>query len=195
MTTDLTVRADLLAALEQQGWITPTALRIDDPNLSFDRYQALGVMLDRLHDASKFWLGDWLLVGEHLFGEEAAQAAAATRRSEKTLLRWAWVCRRVAPSRRRESLSFTHHTLVAPLEPAEQSEWLERAEAGGWSSRDLQAALRDRLALGAGERECADLVEAMARDLRAGLRGCGLDTTAVLVEVRGVGFSYEVRIP
>jgi len=60
----------------------------------------------------------------------------------------------------------------------------------------MRQAVKERRALDAGERdECGDLVAEMAANLRAGLRGCGLGETVILVEVKGAGFSYEVRIP
>jgi N6-adenosine-specific RNA methylase IME4 len=41
-------------------------------------------------------------------------------------------------SRRRESVSFTHHGEVVGLAPSEQDAWLERAETEGWSARELR---------------------------------------------------------
>jgi putative SOS response-associated peptidase YedK len=40
-------------------------------------------------------------------------------------------------SRRREVLSWSHHREVAALPPAEQDEWLDRAEAEKWDRNDL----------------------------------------------------------
>jgi hypothetical protein len=68
------IRTDLLIALEDAGALTPTELRLE-VDISFDRYEALGHMFGRLHDASKWWIGDWLIYGEDTFAEEAAQAA------------------------------------------------------------------------------------------------------------------------
>ena len=130
----------LVQALEESGVITPTGLTLD-PDISFMRYEALGRLLGRMHDATKWWIADWLLYGEQRFGERAAQAAAATVRSERTLVNYAWTASNVPPTRRRESLSFTHHVLVAPLQGPEQSRWLERAERHEWSSRELGLAI------------------------------------------------------
>ena len=58
-TTDL-VRADLLASLEESGWINSTALVIDRPDLSYEKYESLGVLLGKVHSAAKWWAGDWL---------------------------------------------------------------------------------------------------------------------------------------
>jgi hypothetical protein len=93
-------------------------------------------------------------------------------------------------------LSFSTHAEVAALDLAQQRELLDRAVAEGWSSREMREAVKQRRELGDAERdECGDLVAEMAANLRAGLRGCGLGETVILVEVNGAGFSYEVRIP
>ena len=141
MSDDIAIRTDLLVALEDAGALTPTELRLG-VEISYPRYEAIGAMFGRLHDASKWWIGDWLNYGEDTFGEEAAQAAEATRRSVETLRNYAWTCRHVSPSRRRDGLTFTHHVLVAPLDPAEQAAWLDRAEAERWTSREMGAALK-----------------------------------------------------
>lgn len=127
---------ETLALLDRAGVLTPTSLALE-ADLSLEEFTALGVALDRLHDSSNWWIADWLLIGEQRFGENLAQAAAALQRSERTLQNYAWVASHVAPSRRREALSFTHHVLVAPFDPAEQTRWLEQAEREGWSSREL----------------------------------------------------------
>ena len=69
------VRVDMLAALEASGWISSTALVIDQPDLPYERYEAVGVLLGRFGSAIKFWIGDWLLYGEAIYGERAAQAS------------------------------------------------------------------------------------------------------------------------
>ena len=93
-------------------------------------------------------------------------------RSERTLLNWAWTCRSIPRSRRRESLSFSHHVLVAPLELEEQAIYFDRAEAEGLSSRELKLALDERHALGpTQDDDCADLDD-IAAEVRDRLRDC-----------------------
>jgi hypothetical protein len=70
-----------------------------------------------------------------------------TGRQKVTLLDYARVARRVPRSRRRTALSFTHHQLVAAMEPDEQEEWLDRAEANRWSVEEFRGALREPDAL------------------------------------------------
>lgn len=200
MTVELVLRSatlDLLRQMEQAGAISPTHLDLSGrPDLDLATFAAIAKFLGGLHELSKWGIADLMLQAEARFGEAAYQIAAATGRSERTLGNWMWVAGRVPPSRRREELSFSTHAAAAALELDEQRELLDRAAAEGWSSREMREAVKERRALGTGERdECGDLVEEMARDLRGRLRACGLAETMILVEVSGAGFSYQVRIP
>jgi hypothetical protein len=194
MSTDLVRRQvfALMGRLEDAGAVTSTSLSLASrPDLSFEQFEAIGVFLSRLHDATKWWIGDWVCEGEVRFGDLIYQAAEALGRSERTLANWAWTCRQVPRLRRREGLSFSHHVLVAPLGPEEQVSYLDRAEAEGWSSRQLKAAIEEQRALGSAEDdECADLDD-IAADLRDRLRACYGD---VKVEITGAGFEYTERI-
>lgn len=115
---------------------------------SYEEWDALGVWLSRA-DKSLAWLvGDWLNYGTAIFGEVAYQhfdPADSTGWQPKTLEVYAWVCRQVAPERRRADLTFAHHQAVAALDPEQQTRWLERAATdpdGAWSVRELKAALK-----------------------------------------------------
>ncbi len=52
-----------------------------------------------------------------------------TNSGNLSLKRILWVVRRVELSLRSDKLDFNHHALVAPFEPKEQKEWLDKAEA------------------------------------------------------------------
>lgn len=200
MTGDIVRRSetlDVLRTMEQAGAMSGTHLDLSGrPDLDLATFESIARFLGDLHDMSKWAIADLLLQAEARFGESAYQIATATGRSERTLANWCWVASRIPFSRRREALPFTQHAAVAALEPDEQKEWLDRAEAERWSSRELQAALRDRRELGEGERdECGDVVADAARYLRTRLRACGLDDTSILIEVSGAGFVDSVRIP
>lgn len=98
--------------------------------------------LDAVGGSAQFWWGDYL---DHLAsnrGEEYARAKSASSYAPAALWQAAWVCRRVAASRRREALSFAHHQEVAPLSPTDQEIWLCKAEDEGWSSKQLRAEIR-----------------------------------------------------
>src|SRR4030042_3269726 len=53
----------------------------------------------------------------------------------------AWVASRIESSRRREDLGWSCHAEVAPLEPADQDRWLDRALAVCSSSKAAWSAV------------------------------------------------------
>lgn len=90
-----------------------------------------------------WWIGDWLRYGNARFGERYARASKTTGYDVQTLMNMVYVASRFAVSRRRESLSWSHHAELAALDPDEQERWLARAEGERWSVRDLRTELRN----------------------------------------------------
>jgi hypothetical protein len=133
---------ELLQNLEEAGALTETALLLTDPNLPFDRYEALGHYLGRMNRSCSFWIGDWLNFGEHIYGETMAQAAEGTGLAPQTLANRMSVCRHIPPERRRAALAFGVHAEVAYLEPKERDAWLDRAEEGQWTRAKLREEMR-----------------------------------------------------
>jgi hypothetical protein len=183
---------DLLRRLEEGGALGPChlslAARLD---LGIEQFQAIARFLGRVHDGSKWWTADLLLEAEVRFGESAYQIAAATGRSERTLANWIWAASKVPRSMRREGLSFTHHVLVAPLDPSAQREWLDRAEREQWSSRELQAALRDG-SHGA-VRDCDVKFQRGVERLRDLARDCYAEDVTLEVRVLAPGIEIVER--
>lgn len=112
--------------------------------VTWDEYVEIGRRLGQVATASRWWIGDWILIGEALFGEAQAQALDATGLSEEYLLRIVRVAKAFPPSRRRPELSWLCHEVVAGLPEELQDEWLDRAVQEGWSDRELRRQLRDR---------------------------------------------------
>jgi hypothetical protein len=117
------------------SWVPPEGL-------TFEEWEQIGRGIMRLHGASKWWLGDWLLYGEGAYGEQYSQALSSTDYRYQTLVNAASVSRRVESYRRRENLSWSHHEVVAKCEPSEQVEWLRQAEEKDWTVHDLRDAIR-----------------------------------------------------
>jgi hypothetical protein len=174
-------------------------------DLAEAEWRGMWPKLRAVHSGYKFILGDWLNFGAARYGPALANARdlpAADRRTGKyaralaageeeyqTLANCAWVCRRVPFSRRRETLTFTHHAEVAALEAREQARILDRAEAEGWSAGQLRRELRARagtfdepLVSGSGltmrgwldegmRRWQAETVKGWARERKEALRG------------------------
>jgi hypothetical protein len=93
-------------------------------------------------DSSAWWLADWLLFGESHFSDRYRKAIDETSLDYQTLRNYAWVGRHFDRSRRRDRLSFQHHSEVAALPREEQDLWLDRAERGGWSRTEMRRQLR-----------------------------------------------------
>lgn len=95
---------------------------------------------EKMRNAMPWWLGDLINMGEAKYGEKYAQVVEVTGVPVEQLANYANVARKV--SFRNENLSWSHHKHVAPLEPSEQREWLDTAEAEGWTSSELRDHLK-----------------------------------------------------
>ncbi len=70
------------------------------------------------------------------------QAAKLTGYDVHSLRNMAYVASRFDPSLRRDDLTWSHHALLAALEPDAQRYWLERAARDRLSVADLRLELR-----------------------------------------------------
>lgn len=125
-------RQSLLARAE----MTDTALVIPD-GLSYDEWAEMGQPLMRIAQASMWWVGDWLLYGEHHYGEKYAQAIEATGYAVSTLKNAQWVADRFPPSERREDVTFSQHKTIAGLDPPQRVELLRRAAEESMTEGEL----------------------------------------------------------
>lgn len=141
-------------ALEGAGAITATSLDLTDPDMPFDRWEACGRMFGQIERSNRWWIGDWLLFGEAVYGEDSAQAVddkqSRTKAAEQvtgldpaTLANIASICRKVDRDHRKRELGFWIHAEVTALDPDEQTLWLERAIEQGWTRSELRAAIRE----------------------------------------------------
>jgi hypothetical protein len=105
--------------------------------------------------ASGWWIGDWLNYGAQRYGEKYSRAARVTGYDVQTLMNMAYVASRFEISRRRETLSWSHHAEVAPLEPADQERWLEVAAQERLSVRCLRTEIRRERTLGSSKEAIA----------------------------------------
>lgn len=104
---------------------------------TFDQWSEAAERLKRIHGAVKFWIGDLLAMGESLFSEEASQVIDRSYLSEQEVKGYTSVARAVAPSVREHAPSWDHCRAVSRLPAEQQTEWLDRARAEGWSARKL----------------------------------------------------------
>lgn len=136
----------LLAALEEVGGVIDNGL-ILPPDLSYDRYEAIGALLRNLDSMLNWLIGDWLIYGEHTYGVKFHQAAEVTGKHPQTLLNIQNVARKIPPSRRVATVDFWHHYEVRSVPPAEQKALLKRAH----DERLTKAQMRDLAKLARGE--------------------------------------------
>lgn len=127
------------SALEAAGAVvTDVSLNLSDPDLDWDEYEKLGVFLGSLNRACAWWVGDFILFGEQIYGELYAQIEEALGLAPQTLANRASVARHIPPNRRRAALPFGVHAEVAYLEPRERDLWLDKAERGAWTRAKLR---------------------------------------------------------
>lgn len=124
-------------------------------DMSFEQWVELGRKVIRYGEASAWWIGDWIVHGESSYG--ISEGTETERRAVRERLRrildefelaydrvrdYAYVSGRVPFAVRTATLSWSHHRVVADIARAdEQERWLERAEAEGWSVRQLKEAI------------------------------------------------------
>jgi len=126
-----------------QIYTSPKVGLVLPPDLPYMEWEDIGIKLARAKETVKFMLGDWLNYGENAYGEKYAQAIDSVTYDYSYLRNIAYVCRNVEMSRRRDSLSFSHHTEVAHLDPDLQDLWLQTAEDQGLNSKVLRQAIKD----------------------------------------------------
>jgi hypothetical protein len=134
-----------LQALEETGALTTTGLKLTDPELPYDRFEAVGALLGRAYRSLQWAIGDWLLLGEALYGDKVYQASEVLEMSPEGRQQYLRCALVYPPNRRRAKLSWSHHRTLIALEPEDQDSWLDRAEAHGWSNYELHSNLRQEL--------------------------------------------------
>jgi hypothetical protein len=103
---------------------------------------ATGRRLGAIGRCSQWWIGDWIRYGASRWGERYAEAARVTGYDVASLRNMAWVASQFNLSLRSDKLTWSHHVLLAPLEPEQQRRWLERALEERLSVADLRLELR-----------------------------------------------------
>lgn len=140
--------------------------------LSYDEWYNVGQTLSQMTRCLAWWWGDWLNYGESQYGETYSQAINITGKDYSTVSDWRWVAKAVESSARAESLSWSHHRVIASLGSEEQGKWLARAEEENWSHPKLREEL---VSEGLLEPRVKRLVEPPEVDLFEVLKcpGCG----------------------
>lgn len=130
------------ARLNAKVRFTETGLVFSGDPLSWDEWLGLGLYIRSVERSLHWIIGDWLIYGEHTFGEKYAQAEADTGFSVETLKRDFWVASRFPHEARQEGLSFSHYVAVASLPPDARTTLISKAAENKLSSRELKETVR-----------------------------------------------------
>jgi hypothetical protein len=91
----------------------------------------------------RFVLGDLMNAASKQYGEKYARWSDITGLDIQALYNIASICKRVPIDMRKSgSISFTHHKHVAALPPADQEQWLRRADENGLSEARLAKSIK-----------------------------------------------------
>jgi len=117
---------------------------VPQEDLDQGEWLAAGRRLGAIGRCSQWWIGDWIRYGSSRWGEKYVEAARVTGYDVASLRNMAWVAAQFDVSLRSDKLTWSHHVLLAPLEPDEQQGWIGRAIEARLSVADLRLELRAR---------------------------------------------------
>ncbi len=123
------------SGISKVAWVPPS-------DLGQAEWLSAGRRLGAIGRCSQWWIGDWIRYGTARWGEKYAEAARVTGYDVASLRNMAWVAAQFDSSLRSDKLTWSHHVLLAPLEPDEQRRWLEHAQDQRLSVADLRTELR-----------------------------------------------------
>jgi len=107
-------------------------------SMTFAQWESVGKRLQRFGRSINWWVGDWLALGDELFGEEMWQAVDAVGVAASTLDSWRWVSTRLPKEERRPAVPWTHHREVAALDDrVKRFDILALAESEKLTSREV----------------------------------------------------------
>lgn len=136
----------LLAQLEAAGNLSPAGL-ILPPDITAERYEALLTLLAQWGEGWRWAVGDALIQGHGIFGDEFYQYSEVLRLSVRQRQQLMQVAERIPPGPRRRvpELHWSHHRAVCMLEPKDADKWLQQAIDKGWTKSELEDAVKDRV--------------------------------------------------
>lgn len=123
------------SGISKVAWVPPSGLDQAE-------WLSAGRRLGAIGRCSQWWIGDWIRYGTARWGEKYAEAARVTGYDVASLRNMAWVAAQFDLSLRSDKLTWSHHVLLAPLDPDEQRRWLAHAQDQRLSVADLRTELR-----------------------------------------------------
>lgn len=110
-------------------------------DISYDEWLDYGHRLSRRYSAVQWQTGDWINIGENLFGEKYAQALDDLLFSYGTLRNYASICARIPLEVRNSKLTFHQTKHVACLHPTIQKVVIESAVRNEMTGDDILEAV------------------------------------------------------
>jgi hypothetical protein len=111
-----------------------------------EKWLEVGTLLTGMESSLNWWIGDWLVFGEHTYGQKYSQAESVTKHRQDYLKACNFVSSKVPASNRIVGLSWSHHREVAALPVVEQKKWLTQALENEWTVSELRINMRKSLA-------------------------------------------------
>lgn len=121
--------------------LLPTGIEVLG-DASFEEWGAALSDLTRVQGNIQWWIGDMLAYGEARYGEKYVQAVEATGYAAQSLMNMVSVAARIPAEVRKPALSWSTHRAVAGLDVDVQRVLLDKADEQGWSSREMEEAVR-----------------------------------------------------
>jgi hypothetical protein len=135
------VTGSSLAELASSGALSETGLNLPG-TITREEYESLGSVLGRIQESMRWAIGDYILRGEELFGEDAFQLSESLGISVESRQQYVRVAQAIEPVRRRGELTWSHHRAVYAMEPEDQDRWLDEAVENGWTRGEMDARMR-----------------------------------------------------
>lgn len=130
------------AALDAGFRVTVTGLEIVGQP-TFEQWERQGDTIWTDKQAAQWRTGDWLIAGEDLFGDDAAQAIDENRYSFHSLENIRYTCKAFPQCERRADVSFSNHSEVASLHGEQRAHALNMLASGAWNRNDVRVWKRE----------------------------------------------------
>ena len=142
MAVELAPRTGLIGRPLSNGLVLPA-------DLTFEEWRGVVEHVEMVVEASPWWLCDAMAWGEAHFPTQYTQALPTaeedpTGASQSRLKQAAWMAQKYPRNQRVAGLSYTHHRVVAELEPEDRTALLREAVAAKLSTRDLVARVKEK---------------------------------------------------
>lgn len=117
---------------------------VANKTITEEQLEQTGELIGAVHKRCMWAIGDYYRIkAERGWGETYDDSEEKFGIKYQSAANSKWTCESFEFSRRRENLSFKHHSEVASLDPDLQDEYLDLAEKHGWSAADLRRQIRD----------------------------------------------------